>query len=121
MATVSVETLAKELQAISINKVVGWEIFPSLLSIFCTTQNLELQTQLLSVITRIYNQRFEFADLTSKLLLLFDGENIRIFKKSKKLIRRLAKNVDEAETWVQNLSQDTDHMRTLNDSMECFE
>jgi hypothetical protein len=34
------------------------------------------------------------------LLLLFDSDNIRIFKKCKKLIRRLAKNVDEAETWV---------------------
>jgi inositol 1,4,5-triphosphate receptor type 1/inositol 1,4,5-triphosphate receptor type 3 len=50
--------------------------------------------------TRFYNQRYEFAHLSSKLLLLFDTDNIRIFKKSKKIIRRLAKHVDESETWV---------------------
>lgn len=114
------ETLSKELQAISLNKVLGFDIFPSLVTIFCMNQDIALETQILQILTRLYNQRYEFADLSSKLLLLFDEANIKIFKKAKKMIRRLAKNVDESETWVQNLSADPDHMVTLDATRDYF-
>jgi hypothetical protein len=40
-------TLSKELQAISLNQIIGFDIFPSLLTIFCMNQNIELETQVL--------------------------------------------------------------------------
>lgn len=52
---------------------------------------------------RFYNQRSEFAKLSSRLLILFDEQNIQVLKLSKKKIKILAKNVDESETWMQNL------------------
>ena len=52
------------------------------------------------------------------MLLLFDDVNIKIFKKSKKIIRKLAKSVDESETWVQNLGANSEHMVTLNQTKE---
>jgi hypothetical protein len=55
------------------------------------------------------------------LLLLFDDINIKIFKKSKKVIRKLAKAVDESETWVQNLAANTEHMVTLTQTKDQFE
>lgn len=32
-----------------------------------------MQTKILNILTRFYNQREEFADLVSKILLLFDS------------------------------------------------
>lgn len=62
-----------------------------------------METKILNILTRFYNQRLEFADLTTKMLLLFDDVNIRILKVVKKKIRKLAKNIDESETWMQDL------------------
>jgi hypothetical protein len=34
------------------------------------------------------------------MLVLFDEVNIKVFKVLKKKIRRIAKNIDESETWM---------------------
>lgn len=44
--------------------------------------------------------------LAKKLLILFDDQNIEIHKLSKKKIKRLAKNVDESETWIDSLQDE---------------
>jgi len=56
----------------------------------------------LNILTRFYNQREEFAELVSKVLLLFDSQNIDIFSNLKKKMRQLAKNIDESETWIKD-------------------
>lgn len=53
----------KELEDINLERIVNFSIFPSLISIFCLNQNIELETKILSILTRLYNQRYEFADL----------------------------------------------------------
>jgi inositol 1,4,5-triphosphate receptor type 1/inositol 1,4,5-triphosphate receptor type 3 len=62
-----------------------------------------METKILNILTRFYNQRLEFAQLTTNLLLLFDDTNINIFLQLKKKARMLAKNVDESETWMQDM------------------
>ena len=59
-----------------------------------------METKLLNILTRFYNQRLEFAELTTKMLVLFDEVNINIFRVLKKKIRIIAKNIDESETWI---------------------
>jgi len=93
----------KELEALNLESITSFSIFPSLISIFCLNQDIELETKILQILTRLYNQRFEFAELSSQLLILFDDTNINLFKKCKKKILVLGKCVDESETWVQNL------------------
>ncbi|CAD8111133.1 unnamed protein product [Paramecium sonneborni] len=110
----------KSLDAIELSNIISFSIFPSLISIFCLNQSLDLETKILHILTRFYNQRHEFADLSSKLLLLFDDTNITIFKKSKKKILVLAKCVDESETWVQNLDE-PQNLRTLELVQQHFE
>jgi len=62
-----------------------------------------METKLLNILTRFYNQRLEFAELSSKIIVLFDPITIRIFKALKSRIRSLAKNIDESEIWLSNL------------------
>lgn len=89
---------------IDINQILGFEIFPSLITLFCMTQSLNMETKILNILTRFYNQRLEFAELTTKMLVLFDDVNIKIFGILNKKIRRLGKNIDESDSWLNNLS-----------------
>lgn len=41
------EIHSEELGALSLNKIIGFDVFPSLVTIFCLNQNLELETQIL--------------------------------------------------------------------------
>lgn len=66
---------AKDGDIININKVLGFQILPSLILLFCFTQNYQMEEKLLQITTRFYNQRQEFATLASQLLILFDKEN----------------------------------------------
>jgi hypothetical protein len=43
------------------------------------------------------------ATLSSKCLILFDENNIEIFKISKKKIKVLSKSVEESEVWIDTL------------------
>jgi len=94
---------SKEIESIDINRILEFEIFPTLITLFCMTQSLSMETKLLNILTRFYNQRLEFAELTTKMLVLFDEVNIRVFKVLKKRIRKVAKNIDGSETWMQDL------------------
>lgn len=102
---VSPETENKDIEAIDINRILGFEVFPPLISLFCMTQSIQMETKILNLLTRFYNQRFEFAELTTKMLLLFDNANIKVFQELKKRIRKLAKNIDESESWMADLYQ----------------
>lgn len=73
----------------------------------------------MNILTRFYNQRLEFAELTTKMLVLFDEVNINIFKVLKKKIRIIAKNIDESETWIQDLKI-PDNLATLKRTSEYF-
>jgi inositol 1,4,5-triphosphate receptor type 1/inositol 1,4,5-triphosphate receptor type 3 len=76
-----------------------------------------METNLLNILTRFYNQRLEFAELTANMLLLFDEVNINVFTLLKRKSRKLAKNVDESETWMQDIQG---HRKTLEESIKIF-
>lgn len=48
------------------------------------------------------------------MLLLFDDVNINVFIQLKKKARMLAKNVDESETWMQDMNN---KQKTLNETI----
>jgi hypothetical protein len=56
---------SKDIESIDINRILDFEIFPSLITLFCMTQSLSMETKLLNILTRFYNQRLEFAELSS--------------------------------------------------------
>jgi hypothetical protein len=81
---------------------LGFEILPSLITLFCLTQNYEMEKKILHLMGRFYNQRHEFSKLSSNLLLLFDEINIQIFQTCKRKIKKLARYVDESEVRLIN-------------------
>jgi hypothetical protein len=62
-----------------INDLLGYEIFPSLLTLFSMSQNDAIENKSLEMMTRFYNQREETARLISKTLFIFDKRNIVVF------------------------------------------
>ena len=86
-----------KLSILDINNILEFEIFPSLITQFCLTQNYELEKKILNILGRFYNQRNEFAEKSASLLLLFDEENIKVLQSCKLRIKHLARNVDESE------------------------
>ena len=46
---------SKDIEVIDIYTILGFEIFPTLLFLFCMTQSLETQTKILNILTRFYN------------------------------------------------------------------
>ena len=101
---VAPEGFNRYIQDISINEILGFEIFPALVALFCLNHSLNLETKLLNVLTRYFNQRLELAEHTTKMLVLFDENNINIFTILKPKIKLLAKNIDEGETWLNDLN-----------------
>jgi inositol 1,4,5-triphosphate receptor type 1/inositol 1,4,5-triphosphate receptor type 3 len=101
--TIATEGTSKDIEAIDINKILETEIFPSLIALFCMTQSLAMETKLLNLLTRFYNQRFEFASLTTQLLLLFDDQKIKVFQSLKKNIKTSSKFIEDCETWMKDL------------------
>ena len=99
------EKKQKDVDAICISKILGFDIFPSLINLFCFSQNFDFEQKILSIMSRLYNQRQELADLSTNLLLLFDKENIQILKTCKQKYKKLGKNVDETETWMKSLNE----------------
>lgn len=87
----------KIIEGLNLNNILKFEIFPSLVSLFCLSQNYEIENKILHITSRLYNQRAEFTKLSSNLLLLFDDQNIKIFKQCKMETKKLARNVDESE------------------------
>lgn len=41
---ISPESTSKELESIDINNILGYEIFPTLITLFCLTQSLPMET-----------------------------------------------------------------------------
>lgn len=74
---------------------------------------------MLNILTRFYNQRLEFAELTTKMLILFDEVNIKVFNCVKKKIRKLAKNIDESESWMSDLSM-PNNLYILKETIQFF-
>jgi inositol 1,4,5-triphosphate receptor type 1/inositol 1,4,5-triphosphate receptor type 3 len=52
---VSPEGSSKEIESIDINRILDFEIFPTLITLFCMTQSLSMETKLLNILTRFYN------------------------------------------------------------------
>ena len=59
--------------------------------------------------------------MSTKLLLLFDDKNIEIFKKTKKRLKIIGKNVDESEVWINNLDDDEKALRILDETAKDFQ
>ena len=115
----SKEKSNKEIEGLNLNNILEYEILPSLISLFCLTQNPEMENKILHIMSRLYNQRAEFAKLTSNLLVLFDDLNIEIFKICKVQTKKLARNVDESEKWMKTLSS-KENMNILQDTFRIF-
>lgn len=94
------EKINKKIEALNLNNILKFDILPSLISLFCLTQNYGMENKILHITTRLFNQRDEFIKLTSNLLILFDDENIKVFKQCKLQIKKLARNVDESEVLI---------------------
>jgi hypothetical protein len=82
---------------LNINSFLGFELLPSLIQLFCLTQNEGLETKILSLCIRLYNQRLELVQNATKMLLLFDDVNIKIFNLCRRKLRRLAKLCNDSE------------------------
>ena len=93
----------KDIEGLNLNNILDYEILPSLISLFCLTQNETMESKSLHIMSRLYNQREEFSKLTSNLLILFDDLNIAIFKMCKGQTKNLARNIDESEKWMTDL------------------
>ena len=102
-------------EQLDLDQILGYDIFPTLINLFQFSQRVEMEQQILLIITRLYNQRQEFAKLTRRLLILFDEENIKILKIVKKKFKIFAKNVDESESWIDQLHEEKS-MKTLEDT-----
>lgn len=111
----SKEKTNKDIEGLNLNSILEYEILPSLISLFCLTQSYEMENKSLHIMSRLYNQRAEFAKLTSNLLLLFDDLNIEIFKVCKIETKNLARNIDESEKWMGNLTL-SDNRKILEDT-----
>jgi len=109
----------KDIEGLNLNNILEYEILPSLISLFCLTQNYEMENKILHIMSRLYNQREEFARLTSNLLILFDDLNIEIFKLCKIQTKNLARNVDESEKWMENLTT-KENKDVLDDTYKIF-
>ncbi|EAR92909.2 zinc finger, C2H2 type family protein (macronuclear) [Tetrahymena thermophila SB210] len=109
---------AKDGDIININKILGFQILPSLILLFCFTQNYQMEEKLLQITTRFYNQRQEFATLASQLLILFDQENQQVLEFTRSIITsRLDKNVNESETWMKQL-EEKENMKILKQTIK---
>ena len=76
----------------------------------------------MAILCRLYNQREELAKLSSKLLILFDEDNIQVYKLSRKKLKTLAKNVDESEKWIPQLKNEVSKAwNVLQATTEYFE
>ena len=93
----------KSLDDYNLSTILGFEILPSLITVFCLNKDPELEKQVLKLITRFHNQRFEFAIKSSHLLFLFDKQNIQILQVTKVKIKQLNRFVDETEVYNNNL------------------
>lgn len=94
----------KDIEGLNLNNILEYEILPSLITLFCLTQNDSMESKSLHIMSRLYNQRGEFAKLTSNLLILFDDLNIEIFRLCKVETKNLARNIDESEKWMGDLT-----------------
>lgn len=92
----------KNLDDYNLSNILGFDILPSLVTVFCLNVDSDLEKEVLGLITRVYNQRYEFAKKSSHLLFLFDKQNIQIFRIAKIKIKQLNKFVDETEVNLRN-------------------
>lgn len=93
------DPINKSLDDFNLSNILGFDILPSLITIFCLNKNQELEKEVLTLITRFYNQRYEFAKKSSHLLFLFDKQNIQILQFTKIKIKQLNRFVDETEVF----------------------
>lgn len=89
----------KLMEDLNLSNILEFDILPSLITVFCLNKDPQLEKEVLKLITRFYNQRYEFAKKSSLLLFLFDKQNIQILKISKLRIKQLNKFVDETEVF----------------------
>ena len=82
---------------------------------FCLSKSYELEKSILNLILRLYNQRFALAKKSRELLLLFDADNISLFKVLTTQLKVLNRLVDESEIWLK-LSDE----KSLNKCQELF-
>ena len=87
------------LEIADLNKMIGFEIFPSLITQFCLCENTDIEEKILKILSRLYNQKLEFAQNASKLQILIDDMNIKIFKASKIIFREMSKHIDQSEVF----------------------
>jgi len=90
----------KSLDNFNLSNILGFDILPSLITVFCQNKEPELEKEVLKLITQFYNQRYEFAIKSSKLLFLFDKQNIQILQITKIKIKQLNRFVDETEVFL---------------------
>lgn len=70
---------------------------PSLLVIFKMRSDPKLSNKLLDLTMKLYNQRKEFANRLNELVVLFDPNDIHLFKSIKKKIQSLNALNERAE------------------------
>lgn len=84
---------------LDINEILGFDILPILFQQLCLNSNSLFEKKILHLMTRMYNQRREFADSVKDLLLLFELSNVRNYKKAKKIFITLQKYAEESEVF----------------------
>ena len=85
------------------DKILDFEVFPVLIGLICMNNNNDIHFNVLNLVTRLFNQRYEFIRNAKMMLLLFDDNNIKVYQYLQTQILILAKNVDESEVWIKDL------------------
>ncbi|EGR30411.1 MIR domain protein [Ichthyophthirius multifiliis] len=100
------DKFSKDGELININQILNSEIFPSLVMLFCFSQDYEMEKKILGVLCKFYNQRNQLADLLSQLILLFDEGNQKIHEITKFKLKKLTKFIEESESWMSSLNNE---------------
>ena len=90
------ESIKKD-DILDVNQLIGYELLPILLQGFCLSNDKKVEKKLLELILKMYNQRENYVFNAQHLQILFDKDNIEIYKKSIEALPYLENICNESE------------------------
>jgi len=97
------------------------EIVPSLLTSFLLTKDTKLESRILDIIMRIFNQRGELIDALQKLEILFEPAQQISYLFVEKQSARLKFLTERMEIWLSNYIEDEEQVEDIQEAIEIIE
>ena len=88
------------------HKKISSDVLPSLLMTFYETQNPQVQTRVMEVIIRLFDQRREFLHNLQKMEILFDDQSQQIYVFLKQQVSDLRYIGNQSELWISKFMKD---------------